>query len=122
MNNDSGGMGERAAQRLFIKKGYDIIDVNYRNYAGEIDIIAFKDGQTVFAEVKSRRSTGYGYPGETVNRKKRERYYKAALYYIAEKDIEMDMRFDVMEIFLDDRGKPCRINHIEDAFRPDGYR
>lgn len=68
-----------------------------------------RDGEeTVFVEVKLRSNEGYGTPAEAVDRKKRERYRKMALYRFGGR--EEAFRFDVVEVC----GK--KISHIRDAF------
>jgi len=57
-----GKESESIAVRYLKRNGYKILEQNYRNQLGEIDIIA-KDKKTlVFVEVKARRSGGYGSP------------------------------------------------------------
>ena len=51
---------EELAAKYLISKGYRILERNYSDRAGEIDIIASKDGMLIFCEVKYRGGTGYG--------------------------------------------------------------
>jgi len=61
-----GNESELAAAEFLESQGYTIIEKNYRNAIGEIDLIA-KDGETlVFAEVKARSSARYGNPKEAL--------------------------------------------------------
>ena len=78
---------------------------------GEIDIIAEKDGETVFIEVKTRTGDEYGYAAEAVDCKKRFRYVKVAAEYLMRKGLtDAPCRFDVVEL------QNGQINHIENAF------
>ena len=106
-----GKIGEKKAAEFLKKKGYSIIELNYRTHYGEIDIIA-KDGEyTVFIEVKTRSGNEYGAPSEAVNAKKQEKYVKVATEYLVKnKKTDTLCRFDVVEI---ENGE---INHIIDAF------
>lgn len=106
-----GRAGEVKAAEFLRKKGFKIIEKNYKTHIGEIDLIA-KDGEyTVFVEVKTRSGEGYGAPSEAVDGKKREKYFLLATQYMQRNGlIDTPCRFDVVEI---ENGK---INHIENAF------
>lgn len=65
-----GRKGEEIAVDYFIEKGYEIVERNYHFGHGEIDIIAKKNRMIVFAEVKTRKSAGFGTPDQAVNFKK----------------------------------------------------
>ena len=108
-----GNFGETIACRFLQKKGYTIIQRNFRCRTGEIDIIAFKDGCTVFVEVKTRKNANYGRAAEFVDYRKQIKVKKAAMYFLKREDA--DVRFDVIEVYHDG-GKVVEINHIEDAF------
>ena len=95
---------EQRAADYITNKGYKIIERNFRNRMGEIDIIA-KDGDyLVFIEVKYRSSSKEGHPTEAVNFAKQRRITKTALYYCAVNGISeyTPMRFDVISILDDD--------------------
>ena len=106
-----GRAGEKRAVDFLKKKGFKILKTNYRAPVGEIDIIAQDKEVLVFIEVKTRTSENYGLPCEAVDRKKQEKYYKAATLYL-QKEQKMDSacRFDVIEI------ENGQINHIFNAF------
>ena len=82
MSNISvGKQGEEIAKNYLIKNGYKIIDTNVRfSRFCEIDIIAYDKKSLVFVEVKTRSTTNYGHPFESINPKKLEHIYAAALY------------------------------------------
>ena len=106
-----GRVGEKKAVDFLKKKGFKILETNYRTHIGEIDIIADDNGTVVFVEVKTRSGDGYGLPSEAVDFKKREKYFKVAAEYLQrEKKNDLPCRFDVVEI---EKGE---INHIFDAF------
>ncbi|MCC8169758.1 MAG: YraN family protein [Oscillospiraceae bacterium] len=112
-----GDFGEDAAAEYLEENGYEILERNFRLKCGEIDIIAEKDGCTVFVEVKTRKGTCFGNPCEYVDKHKQERIRKTALCYV--KSLETDMRFDVIEVIYKnahDVLKVEKINHIENAF------
>ncbi len=95
-------------------KGYKILERNYTNKLGEIDIIAESpDGVLVYCEVKYRSSSAHGTPLDAVGYAKRRRIGRAASLHFAMKHYTDDKmcRFDVIGIYGDGR-----IEHIENAF------
>ena len=112
-----GAMGEEAAARYLVRKGYVIRDRNFRLRVGELDIVAIdKDGCTVFVEVKTRKNDDYGYPSQFVNRKKQQRLKRTAEIYCGR---DIYMRFDIIEVYYELRNNIMyimEINHIENAF------
>lgn len=106
--------GEELARRFLKKKGYKIIEQNYKAPMGEIDIIAM-DGKTlVFVEVKTRESLEFGQPFEAVNYIKRKKIEKVALSYLKRLKELPPSRFDVLSICYKD-GKPY-FELLRDAF------
>jgi len=110
--------GEQLAADFLVDKGFEILERNYRFSHGEIDIIALdpKDNYTVFVEVKTRQDLYFGEPEYAVNRKKQQQVKKVAELYLYDKEIEnIDCRFDVVAILLEDVDNPV-INYYENAF------
>ncbi len=106
-----GRAGEVKAIEFLKKKGFKILEKNYKTHIGEIDVIALDNTTIVFIEVKTRSDDFFGAPSEAVNQKKQEKYYKVALEYLQKtKNVDSPCRFDVIEI---ENGK---INHIDNAF------
>ncbi|MBF8277107.1 MAG: hypothetical protein HW390_2180 [Candidatus Brocadiaceae bacterium] len=115
-----GAEGERVAVRFLKKKGYKILQRNYRNKGGEIDIICYDHGCIVFVEVKTRFSNAYGAPELAVNEAKRRQIIKTASHYTAQKKIEgVDLRFDVVSIFHSPDAKCPTITLFKNAFTKD---
>lgn len=104
---------EELAAGYLIEKGYIILQKNYRNIFGEIDILARQGDYLVFVEVKYRSSKAYGDPAEAVGIYKQRRISKAALGYIFSRGYSYDMpcRFDVIAVYQNGV-----IRHIPDAF------
>ncbi len=110
-----GNKGEQLAAQFLLRKGFRILERNYRTSRGEIDIIAQKGRTLVFVEVKTDCTGGFGAPEGWVTSRKQRQIVKMALRYLREKDFpEIDPRFDVIGITLRE-GKP-EIEHIEGAF------
>lgn len=90
---------ESIAAKHLKKKGYKILELNYRNKLGEIDIIAKDKGTLVFVEVKARRTAGFGSPKLAITPKKQKKISMVALYYLkATKQVNVKARFDVVAI------------------------
>lgn len=97
-----GDCGEEFAAQLLTNAGFRIIERNYSTKAGEIDIIALKDGVIHFVEVKTRNGDLYGFPSESVTAEKQRRIRKAAKLYIQSRRMEWKhVSFDVYEIMTD---------------------
>ena len=109
--------GENFAAKFLKKNGYRIICRNYDVGFAEIDIIAQKADITAFVEVKQRKSTAYGLPGEAVGREKQRKIRRAAESYIANNSLNGTFRFDVIEIYgACDGSKKPELKHILNAF------
>ena len=112
----TGKAGEEAAVRHLESLGYRILETNYKDRLGEADIIAFDDTTLVFVEVKTRKSTRCGTPGEAVDGAKQKRLTRIALSYAARRKVlHRQVRFDVVEVIVQgDEVKQIRL--IKDAF------
>lgn len=109
-NKRLGREGETQARRYLKRKGWKIVEKNYKTPFGEIDIIAKKGDVYAFVEVKTRLSDIFGLPSEAVTEARKLRYIRGANYFFANRIIDKTVRFDIVEVF---RGQ---INHIENAF------
>ncbi|HEX5848251.1 MAG TPA: YraN family protein, partial [Rubrobacter sp.] len=95
-NRSAGARGEDLALRYLIGRGYELVERNYRNRRGEIDLIVRKRDTIVFVEVKLRRSTGFGDPLEAVTPRKQATIRSLAEQYLADYQPDYDtLRFDV---------------------------
>lgn len=110
-NKVKGGYGETIAKKYLKTQKIKIIEQNYKNFCGEVDIIA-KDGNTlVFLEVKSRESCAFCRPCEAVDMQKQNKIKRVAISYLKYKNLNnVDVRFDVIEILGDE------VNYIKNAF------
>ena len=116
MQNDRkvGADYESKAAAYLEAKGYRILERNFRNRMGEIDIIAMSPENVIaFVEVKFRKNENYGSPFEAMNERKQYQIFRVASFYLASKNIDPDfpLRFDVIGIV--GNGK---IKHLENAF------
>jgi putative endonuclease len=110
-----GAWGEDLALRYLVRRGYRLVERNYRTRRGEIDLILRKEETLVFVEVKLRRGTGFGDPLEAVTPRKQATLRYLAERYLADRKPDFDtVRFDVVGILAGREG--LRIDHVEDAF------
>ncbi len=95
-----GSAKEDEAARYLTSRGLTILEKNYSNRFGEIDIIALDGNCTVFVEVKYRKGIGSGHPEEAVGASKIRKIAKVADHYrVCRKLSESDpVRFDVVAI------------------------
>lgn len=114
--NKTGLWGEIYASRYLRDNGYRIITANYRTRLGELDIVA-DDGKNVcFVEVKTRGTDPMLRPALAVDENKQQRLTAAALIFLKEYKTQLQPRFDVCEIILDENYRVTDLNYIENAY------
>ena len=112
----TGILGEKLAKDFLKKRGYRIIETNYRCPEGEIDIVAKHKDYLVFVEVRAKKSLEFGTPEESITLTKKERLMAIASHYRqTHNSLPSLWRIDVVAIELDQRGKLLRIELIENA-------
>jgi len=117
---DTGILGEKLAKDFVKKRGYRILETNYRCPEGEIDIVAKDKDCLVFIEVRTKTSREFGSPEESITPVKRERMRAtAARYRQSHSNLPPLWRIDMVAVELDQRGKLSRIELIENAVGED---
>jgi putative endonuclease len=111
-----GIQGERAARTYLQQAGLKFLTANFRSPRGEIDLI-FRDRDClVFVEVKTRSSEGWTRPAAAVNGRKRRLLSRCGLDYLKLlKQPEVKLRFDVVEVLLND-GQVREVRHLPNTF------
>ncbi|MDO8489036.1 MAG: YraN family protein [Candidatus Omnitrophota bacterium] len=110
-----GKQAEKTAAEFLKANGYKILQCNYRNKFGEIDIIAQDKATICFVEVKARHSVNLGIPEEAVFTRKQIRICKVAISYLKTNNLlERLSRFDVLTLLYTDNLP--KISLIKDAF------
>jgi putative endonuclease len=113
---DLGKSGEKIALNYLIDNKYKVIARGFRLFRGEIDIIANDQKTLVFVEVKTRRSTDYGSPEESVTPSKQRQIRKIAQGFLVKNNLQdVECRFDVISLSFDEK-EGYSIRHIKDAF------
>jgi putative endonuclease len=116
----TGILGEKLARDFLKKRGYHIIETNYRCPEGEIDIISRHKDFLVFTEVRTKTSSEFGSPEESITAAKKERLrVTASRYCQAHENLPQSWRIDVVAVELDRKGKESRIELIENAVSGD---
>lgn len=111
-----GKLGEAQAAVHLQKIGYKILQINYRNQFGEIDIIAQDKDVLCFVEVKTRKSLKAGDPLEAIHSVKQRKLVQMALLFLKSKKLRMGrIRFDVLAI-TKSRDDKDQIKLVKNAF------
>ncbi|MEO0097279.1 MAG: YraN family protein [candidate division WOR-3 bacterium] len=114
MEKLNGKESENFALNYLAKEGYKILEKNYYRKFGEIDIIAEKDNEIIFFEVRSKRKNIFS-PLLTINQRKIEKLKMVALNYLSEKGFfDKQIRFDIIGLTKNNKG--FQIEHIKNAF------
>ena len=120
VTNPIGIIGEAEATRMLEKKGFKVLEHNWRMGHLEIDLIAESKREIVFAEVKAR-TTFYGdiRPEEYVDENKKRRMIAAGNAYVKHRKSDKSLRFDIIGILVDPQTQEITYRcHMENAFRP----
>ena len=118
MKSTSGILGEVEAARLARRKGYQILRSNFTCRYGELDLVVADGDTLVIMEVKTRLQNALYTPAEAVTRQKQERIKRATNVFLAAQQLDdVQVRFDVVEVIMDEAFEVVSVNHLEDAFR-----
>lgn len=113
---DTGRLGEKLAQDFLNRRGYEIIETNYRTRDGEVDVIARHKDTLVFIEVRAKKGLNFGTPEESITETKMAKLRLVAEHYRqTHTDLPAAWRIDVVAVMLDKDGRVRRINLIENA-------
>jgi putative endonuclease len=114
-----GRRGEQLAAQHLQRRGYDVIERNYRTREGEIDLIVATADTLIFCEVKTLIERGGSlHPLESVTGSKRARIRRVARSWLAEHASGgwSELRFDAIGVMLARDGELRELEHIESAF------
>ncbi len=113
-HNELGKEGEEMAVAYLEKKGYLIIERNYRFQKSEVDIIAQIKDTLAIIEVKARSTADFGNPQDFVKPKQIQRLVTAVHEYVTANNLDMEVRFDIIAIIKEN--KTVKLEHLENAF------
>ena len=113
-----GEIGEKVAQVFLMKHGFNVIERNYTQKWGEIDIVAKKQGKLHFIEVKSVSYETYRFrvkifsdisretyrPEENMHPKKISKIQRTIQTYFLHRRVshETEWQLDLVCVYLDD--------------------
>jgi putative endonuclease len=107
--------GEDIAADYLKRKGYSVLNRNFRTPYGEIDLVSEQGSSIVFTEVKTRASKSLGPPEISITRRKADHMRSAAEFYIQEYGEQYDeWRIDVISVQIQTNETPL-IVHFENA-------
>ncbi|OHA63967.1 MAG: hypothetical protein A2842_00945 [Candidatus Wildermuthbacteria bacterium RIFCSPHIGHO2_01_FULL_48_25] len=110
-----GKLGEMRAREYLERKGYKILEQNYKTRRAEIDIVARKGSTLVIVEVRSTADEKFGMPEETLGPRKKRRLLWNAKAYVARKRYKELYRIDAICVVFRGDGSdiPMRLTHYE---------
>jgi len=111
-----GAIGEQAACQFLNNNGYKVLEKNYRCREGEVDIVALAQDQVVFVEVRTKTTSGFGTPEESVTCKKMKSLRAVVEHFIQHhRGLPESYRIDFIGVRMGRDGRLLRIEHIENA-------
>lgn len=112
---NTGKLGEDIAAKYLENHGYSILERNYRKPWGEIDIVAKKDQELIFFEIKTQKDTLEWRPEENITFHKKHQLSRIVATYLKENRVleNQDWRVDVLAIKLNFETKTAQIEHIK---------
>lgn len=114
-HNELGKEGEEMAARWLKGNGFELLHRNWRHSHYEIDIVAIKGKFLHFVEVKARKASPFGYPEDSVTKKKFKNLQKAADEYLFLNPGHSWISYDILSITLLGN-KEAEYFFIEDVF------
>lgn len=115
-----GAKGEEAAVGYLKKRGYKIVDRNWRGRRGELDIVCRRKGELVFVEVKTRTLGPMNAPHQGLTAAKMERMARTVGEYLSRHEAwDEPCRLDLVAVVILENAAP-QVEHIENAFAPGG--
>jgi putative endonuclease len=115
-----GATGEQLAAEHLMRRGYTILDRNFRTRGGELDIVAANQHALVFVEVKTLRAGSERRPFDAINLRKRAKVRRMAAAWLTARGSDRprlrELRFDAIGIVLARDGSLVALEHLEGAF------
>jgi len=118
-HNEVGKIGEDLARQYLEKKGYKILEQNYKTRFAEIDLVCeksnglFAKSSLVFVEVRTKVGEQWGAPEDTLNRQKLWKVLQNAKSYIGFKKWGDAAQIDAVCIVLNKDMSVARLTHHE---------
>ena len=111
-----GSKSEQIAVNYLVKKGYTILERNFRCSKKEIDIIAKKGNSISFIEVKGKSESADFNPEYSITAAKQRIIFQVANFYVQKNNLEnVDFNFDVIIVNFTAEG--VKIEHLENSLQ-----
>ena len=110
---ETGDKAENIIKKYLQQRGYQILEQNYKTKYAEIDIVAQKQGNLFFIEVRSRTGEDFGAPEETVQERKKWKLRQNALAYATRKQYRGHYQIDLACVTFDENKNLQTINYFE---------
>ncbi len=119
-----GQLGEDITSAYLLRRGFHVIERNYKKKWGEIDIIAKKDGVLHFIEVKAgsvmtdtfpKDGEERYMPEEHVTAYKKARLSRVIETYLLERHIKTEWTCDVVVVIVNEKTKRAQVRVIKDV-------
>jgi putative endonuclease len=113
-NKIIGQLTENMAAAYLAQNGMEIIEQNFSNKFGEIDIIAKDKDVLVFVEVKAKTGIEFGLPEEMITKGKLSKVRRMADLYL--QNHKLPCRIDVVAIVLNSDQQLNRLTHYQNVY------
>jgi putative endonuclease len=114
-----GRLGEMLAEAYLRGIGGRILERNYRNDRGEVDLLMLHEGDLVAVEVKTRAETDLEKPEEAIRWWQLRRIVHGLATYASEAELlDLHWRVDLLAVETDETGNVQRLEHIRDIYPP----
>ena len=108
-----GILGEEIAKKFLLSKGYLILGTNFKVRGGEVDLVCRKGKLLIFVEVKTRTNRNFGYPEESFDFRKRQRFQKAVFRYLLKNRCQGPWQADLIGLEIDKITKKAELRHYQ---------
>lgn len=112
-NLSTGKLGEKIAEDYLKKRGYKIIDRNFKTKYGEIDLVCLRGNKLIIIEVRTKIGENFGSPEDSLNKNKLRKIWLNARNYSAGKKWRGDVNIDAVCIVLNSDKIVERIAHYQ---------
>ncbi|RLC34515.1 YraN family protein [Candidatus Shapirobacteria bacterium] len=116
-NYQKGRQGENIALVFLQKLSFELVEKNFQNKRGEIDLIMIDKNVLVFVEVKLKVGQDFGSPEDMISPRKIWRVRRIAESFLVERPNLAkkypQQRIDAVCMVLEKDGQVSRINHYK---------
>ena len=112
-NLKTGKIGEEIAKRYLEKKGFKILERNYKTKYSEIDLIVQDKKELVLVEVRTKKGELFGTPEESLDKRKLRKLWFNAQGYSAKIGWQGPFRVDAVCLVLKQDNTLERLAHYQ---------